>query len=152
MTIRKSIIFLLNSGMPSRRGLKPKRKVHDIHHSMPFGLRQWRSVNLLYSYWTAECHHVEGWSPNEKCTIFTILCHSAYGNVITIATYRYTSHQFTGNSSCVAAVRDINLPEPPSSSSSCRATSTDIPDPLSPLFPIVHRLRLVFRATSRILT
>ena len=27
-----------------------------------------------------------------------------------------------------------------SSSSSCRAGSTDIPDPLSPLFPIVHRL------------
>ena len=26
-----------------------------------------------------------------------------------------------------------------SSSSSCRAGSTDIPDPLSPLFPIVHR-------------
>ena len=36
--------------------------------------------------------------------------------------------------------------------SSCRATSTDIPDPLSPLLPIVHRLRQVFRATSRILT
>ena len=26
-----------------------------------------------------------------------------------------------------------------SSSSSCRAGSTDIPDPLSPLFPIVYR-------------
>ena len=38
------------------------------------------------------------------------------------------------------------------SSSSCRAISTDIPDPLSPLLPIVHRLRQVFRATSRILT
>ena len=37
-------------------------------------------------------------------------------------------------------------------SSSCRATSTDIPDPLSPLLPIVHRLWQVFRATSRILT
>ena len=39
-----------------------------------------------------------------------------------------------------------------SSSSSCRVASTDIPDPLSPLLPIVHRLRQVFRATSRILT
>ena len=39
-----------------------------------------------------------------------------------------------------------------SSSSSCRAASTDIPDPLSPLLPIVHRLWQVFRATSRILT
>ena len=37
-------------------------------------------------------------------------------------------------------------------SSSCRAVSTDIPDPLSPLLPIVHRLWQVFRATSRILT
>ena len=37
------------------------------------------------------------------------------------------------------------------SSSSC-AASTDIPDPLSPLFPIIHRLWQVFRATPRILT
>ena len=37
-------------------------------------------------------------------------------------------------------------------SSSCRAASTDIPDPLSPLLPIIHRLWQVFRATSRILT
>ena len=29
----------------------------------------------------------------------------------------------------------------PSSSSSCRAGSMDIPDPLSPLLPIVHHLR-----------
>ena len=39
-----------------------------------------------------------------------------------------------------------------SSSSSCRATSTDIPDPLSPLLPIIHRFWQVFRVTSRILT
>ena len=39
-----------------------------------------------------------------------------------------------------------------SSSSSCRAGSTDIPDPLSPLFPIAHRPRQVFGTTSRILT
>ena len=37
-------------------------------------------------------------------------------------------------------------------SSSCRAASTDIPDPLSPLLPIIHRLWQVFWATSRILT
>ena len=35
---------------------------------------------------------------------------------------------------------------------SCRAASTDIPDPLSPLLPIVHRFWQVFWATSRILT
>ena len=39
-----------------------------------------------------------------------------------------------------------------STSSSCRAASTDIHDPLSPLLPIVHRLWQVFWATSRILT
>ena len=39
-----------------------------------------------------------------------------------------------------------------SSSSSYRTGSTDIPDPLSPLLPIVHRPRQVFRTTSRILT
>ena len=33
-------------------------------------------------------------------------------------------------------------------SSSCRAARTDIPDPLSPLLPIIHRLWQVFRATS----
>ena len=38
------------------------------------------------------------------------------------------------------------------SSSSCRAASTDIPDPLSPLLPIIHRLRQVFRVTSCVLT
>ena len=39
-----------------------------------------------------------------------------------------------------------------SSSSSCRDACTDIPDPLSPFLPIVHRLRQVFRATFRIRT
>ena len=38
------------------------------------------------------------------------------------------------------------------SSSSCHAASTDIPDPLSPLLPIIHRLWKVFRVTSRIIT
>ena len=38
-----------------------------------------------------------------------------------------------------------------SSSSSYRATSTDIPDTLSPLLPIIHRFWQVFRATSLIL-
>ena len=38
-----------------------------------------------------------------------------------------------------------------SSSSSCRATSTDIPDPLLPLLHIVHRFWQVFWATSRVL-
>ena len=39
-----------------------------------------------------------------------------------------------------------------SSSSSCRVTSTDISDPLSPPLPIVHRFRQVLRATPNILT
>ena len=39
-----------------------------------------------------------------------------------------------------------------SSSSSCRAASTDIPDPLSPLLPIIHRLRQVFRVWSQMIT
>ena len=38
------------------------------------------------------------------------------------------------------------------SSSSCRAASTDIPDPFSPPLSIVHCFRQVLRATSRILT
>ena len=39
-----------------------------------------------------------------------------------------------------------------SSSSSCRVASTDIPDPISSLLPIVHRLWQVSRATSFILS
>ncbi len=39
-----------------------------------------------------------------------------------------------------------------SSSSSCRAASTDIPDTLSPRLPIIYRLWQVLRSTSRILT
>ena len=46
----------------------------------------------------------------------------------------------------------ISNPVYKSSSSSCRAASTDISDPLSPPLPIVHRLWPVFWATSRILT
>ena len=38
------------------------------------------------------------------------------------------------------------------SSSSCLAISTDIPDPLLPLLPIVHRFQLVLRTTSCIYT
>ena len=38
------------------------------------------------------------------------------------------------------------------SSSSCRVANTDIPDPLSPLLPIVHRFWQVLWATSCILT
>ena len=37
-------------------------------------------------------------------------------------------------------------------SSSYRVAGTDIPDPLSPLLPIIHRLWQVFWATSRIFT
>ena len=39
-----------------------------------------------------------------------------------------------------------------SSSSSCHTTSTDIPDTLSPLLPIVHCFQQVFRATSHVST
>ena len=46
---------------------------------------------------------------------------------------------------------ELTLPEY-MSSSSCRAASTDIPDPLSPLLPIIHRLWQVFRVTSCVLT
>ena len=47
---------------------------------------------------------------------------------------------------CLHTVKQI------SSSSSCRAASTDIPDPLPPLLPLIHRFWQVFRVTSRILT
>ena len=49
-------------------------------------------------------------------------------------------------------ITQFELVKHKSSSWSCRAGSMDIPDPLSPLFPIVHRLRQVFWTTSGILT
>ena len=60
----------------------------------------------------------------------------------------------SNNLSMILNVKAVLVKEPSSSSSSssCRATSTDIPDLLSPLFPIVHRLWQVFRATFLILT
>ena len=52
----------------------------------------------------------------------------------------------------VIVLVSIHLWVKSSSSSSCHAASTDIPDPVLPLLPIVYRLRQIFRATSRILT
>ena len=40
--------------------------------------------------------------------------------------------------------------DPSISSSSCRAVCADIPDRLSPFLPITHRLRQVFRITTRV--
>ena len=48
--------------------------------------------------------------------------------------------------------KNLKDSHPSSSSSLCRAASTDFLDLLSLLLPIVHRLWLVFWATSRILT
>ena len=48
-------------------------------------------------------------------------------------------------SSCTFVVRFLFEEN---TSSSCCATGTDIPDPLSPLLTIVHRLWWIFRATS----
>ncbi len=53
---------------------------------------------------------------------------------------------------CIAAHIQLYLYIHISSSSSCRAASTDIPNPLSPLLPIIHRLRQVFRVTSCVFT
>ena len=58
--------------------------------------------------------------------------------------------------SCIMAIQhyktQLNQIKTISSSSSCHAASTDIPDPLSPLLLIIHHFWQVFRATSHILT
>ena len=72
--------------------------------------------------------------------------------IIMIIINWYENHPQTGNRPWVFNYSITFLYPHRSSSSSCRAASTDIPDPLSPLFPIVHRLWQVFRSTSRILT
>ena len=57
--------------------------------------------------------------------------------------------EFTVNSRQTREGVSIKAPWRSSSSSSCRAASTDIPGPLSSFLPIVHRLWQVFRAISR---
>ena len=54
----------------------------------------------------------------------------------------YSKAVFSENTtkSCIAKHVYMKL----ESSSSCRAANTDIPDPLSPLLPIIHRLWQVF--------
>ena len=69
------------------------------------------------------------------------------GNLLSLELHRMPS--FTTS---VKFHREVYIWPYESSSSSYRAVSTDIPDPLSPLLPIVHRLWQVFRATSHILT
>ena len=64
--------------------------------------------------------------------------------------YSYFIYLYSKRISDFLLVQEIFIDK--SSSSLCRAASTDIPDPLSPLLPIIHRLWQVFRATSRIIT
>ena len=49
-------------------------------------------------------------------------------------------------------IRTLGEKETYKSSSSRRAACADIPDRLSPFLPIIHRLRQVFRITTRVLT
>ena len=63
-----------------------------------------------------------------------------------------TRHQLYGHLSPITKTIQVRIYIYISSSSSCRAASTDIPDPVSPLLPIIHRLRQVFRVTSCVLT
>ena len=58
--------------------------------------------------------------------------------------------QINGDAIGILFCEIINLSIELSSSSSCRAISTDIPDPFSPSFPIVHCFRQVVRFKSRI--
>ena len=64
----------------------------------------------------------------------------------------YPTAKRVGTSNIVMVCNLLYVVLLPKSSSSCRAASTDIPDPLSPLLPIIHRLRPVFTITSYILT
>ena len=50
----------------------------------------------------------------------------------------------------VIVCKRMTIIEEKSSSSSCRAISMDIPDPLSPRLPIVQYFRQILSATSRI--
>ena len=79
---------------------------------------------------------------NYSCSIGILETEMRSGSFKNVTIYSFTNH--------IYLITYISSSS--SSSSSCRAGSTDIPDPLSPLLPIVHRPRQVFRTTSRIPT
>ena len=72
---------------------------------------------------------------------------------IHIFTYKYTSIKVQFKlpplpKFYLSVVSEYSLLSQSSSSSSCHAASTDLPDPLSPPVTIAHRSWLVFKATS----
>ena len=98
-----------------------------------YSLRSPRSVaaNVLYCYIVLSSNSNRAitftFDPITFGNLWTPLSSPALGKIIQLFFYKY-------------------------SSSSCRAASTGIPDPLSPLLPVLHRLWQVFMATTRILT
>ena len=97
----------------------------------------WLNSNFLHnSLWITFSHPV-----------VSNLCPSLLRSLIMwLAVFSLSSHNRHYLFCCAWSVSAFT-----SSSSSCRATSTDIPDTLSPPFPIIHIFRQVLRATPRIL-
>ena len=71
---------------------------------------------------------------------------------IFITLIKYNIFQWREEGKPLLVVNTWSAYYPSLSSSSSRTVSTDIPDPLSPRLPIIHRLRQVFGVTSRIIT
>ena len=71
----------------------------------------------------------------------TFLVYWSFKNLVKIC--HFLGYSYRSLSLCLSVSFSLSLYIYISSSSSCHAGSTDIPDPLSPLFPIVHRLRKV---------
>ena len=121
--------LVLYSG-PSSRGSHPSAEMQSVYSAAP---ADWAKKSLRFGLKKAKFNKIE------NCTIFNkVLCKFLYKR----ESYDWVTENFS----------QAILHTSSSSSSSCRAASTDIPDTQTPLLPVIHHLWQVFRATSCILT
>ena len=109
----------------------------------------------LISNWMIRVREQKLKSFNNGVTIAILVCKkissNPFKNKITYKSYLNVCKQMTDvKSNCYCYIAMLKAILLSSSSSSCRAVSTDIPDSLPPPPLLVHCFRQVFRATSRI--
>ena len=130
----------------TRTGIKPRSPgpLANTLTTRPMSRLYLISYIVAYKYWisyTVAYKYLISYTVAYKYLIsYTV----AYKYLIYIVAYKYLI-------SYTVAYKYL-ISSSSSSSSSSRAASTDIPDPLFPRLPIIHRHRQVFGVTSRIIT
>ena len=108
--------------------------------------------NPCYIVWSRNQEALASmWMQTKRTTYIVIKRETSPLWIVGLWIYWTSSHTLLVASHQYIYILPVNIIWPPSfssSSSSCHAVSTDIPDPLSPLLPIIHRFWQVFRGTS----